>query len=85
MIFDFYLGDFPFADDASKCHALATILTPLVRRLVRGPTPLLLALASTPGTGKTLLMAALSQIISGRPAEPTMLRGFRRGNVQDVA
>ena len=73
-IFDFYLGDFPFADDASKCHALATILTPLVRRLVRGPTPLLLALASTPGTGKTLLMAALSQIISGRPAEPTMLR-----------
>jgi len=74
LIFDFYLSDFPFADDASKCHALAVILTPLVRRLVRGPTPLLLALASTPGTGKTLLMAALSQIISGRPAEPTMLR-----------
>ena len=74
LIFDFYLGDFPFADDASKCHALAAILTPLVRRLVRGPTPLLLALASTPGTGKTLLMSALSQIIAGRPAEPTMLR-----------
>ena len=69
-----YLGDFPFADDASKCHALAAILTPLARRLVRGPTPLLLALASTPGTGKTLLMAALSLIIAGRPAEPTMLR-----------
>ena len=74
LIFDFYLSDFPFADDASKCHALATILTPLVRRLVHGPTPLLLALVSTPGTGKTLLMAALSQVVAGRPAAPTMLR-----------
>ena len=34
LIFDYYLGDFPFADDASKCHTLAIILTPLVRRII---------------------------------------------------
>ena len=68
------LGLPPIADDASKCHALSVVLTPLVRRLVKGPTPLHLALASTPGTGKSLLMAALSQIVTGRPVEPSMLR-----------
>ncbi|MGZ3387461.1 MAG: hypothetical protein ACXVB5_21520 [Isosphaeraceae bacterium] len=74
LILGHYLEGFPIADDASKCHALSVVLTPLVRRLVKGPTPLHLALASTPGTGKSLLMAALSQIVTGRPVEPSMLR-----------
>jgi hypothetical protein len=74
LIFEQYLADFPFADEASKAHALSVILTPLVRRTVQGPTPLHLALASTAGTGKTLLQSALSQIVTGRPAEPTPLR-----------
>jgi putative DNA primase/helicase len=74
LILGHYLEGFPIADDASKCHALSVVLTPLVRRLVKGPTSLHLALASTPGTGKSLLMAALSQIVTGRPVEPSMLR-----------
>ena len=74
ILLDVYLEGFPFADDASKAHALAVILTPLARRLIQGPTPLLLALASTPGTGKSLRMTALSLIPAGRPADPTPLR-----------
>ena len=74
LLLEIYLDDFPFSDDASRAHALAVILTPLVRRLIQGPTPLLFALASTPGTGKSLLMTALSLIVAGRPADPTPLR-----------
>ena len=72
-ILDSYLGDFPFADDASKCHALAAILTPLVRRLVRGRRPFswlwrVRRERQDPADGGTVADNRRS------PAEPTMLR-----------
>jgi hypothetical protein len=53
-----YLGDFPFTGVAEAAHALALLLLPFVRELIDGPTPLHLVEASTPGTGKTLLVDA---------------------------
>ena len=49
------LGDFAFADEASKANALALLLLPFVRDLIDGPTPMHVILAPEPGTGKTLL------------------------------
>lgn len=63
------LGDFPFADDASRAHALAALLLPFVRPLIDGPTPLHLFDAPVEGTGKTLLASCLSEVSTGRPVE----------------
>jgi hypothetical protein len=64
------LGDFPFADQASKANALATLLLPLCRGLIDGPTPLHIIHAPTEATGKTLLADVLSIVATGRPGEP---------------
>ena len=53
------LQDFPFVDDAARATALAILITPFVRRLIKGPTPLHLIEKATPGTGATLLTEVL--------------------------
>jgi hypothetical protein len=53
------LQDFPFVDDASRATATAIQVTPFVRRLINGPTPLHLIEKATPGTGATLLTDVL--------------------------
>lgn len=64
------LGDFPFADDASRAHAVAMLLLAFVRALVDGPTPFHLVDAPTEGTGKTLLIKVLLGIVFGRDTPP---------------
>jgi putative DNA primase/helicase len=54
-----YLGDFPFASEAHRQHALGTLLLPFARLMIDGPVPLQCADASTPGSGKGLLQRAL--------------------------
>lgn len=46
------LVDFPFASDADRTHALALALTPPVREMIDGPTPLFLIGAPARGAGK---------------------------------
>jgi|SRR5579871_401235 len=53
------LIDFPFVGDESRATALAIMITPFVRQLINGPTPLHLIEKSTPGTGASLLTDAL--------------------------
>ncbi|MGA7410604.1 MAG: hypothetical protein WBW33_08960, partial [Bryobacteraceae bacterium] len=60
------LGDFPFVDEASCANAIASMLTPICRPAIKGPTPLALFDATTQGTGKTLLSEVVSLIASGR-------------------
>jgi hypothetical protein len=62
-------GDFPFADDASRAHALAALLLPFVRRMIDGPTPLHLFDAPVEGTGKTLLVSCVTTVATGRECE----------------
>src|SRR5690606_12460616 len=49
------LIDFVFDSDASFAHAIALMLSPIVRPAINGPTPLHLVDAPTPGSGKSLL------------------------------
>ena len=60
------IGDFPFVDQASRANAIASLLTPVCRPAIKGPTPLALFDATTQGTGKTLLSEVVSLIVSGR-------------------
>jgi len=67
------LGDFPFARQSDRTHALGALLLPLVRHLIAGPTPLHLLEAPTEGTGKSLLADAISIVATGRRSRPTPL------------
>jgi DNA polymerase-1 len=62
------IGEFPYADDASKANALALLLTPIVRTAIAGPVPLALVDAPQAGTGKSLLTRVLALIATGRSA-----------------
>lgn len=60
------IGDFPFTSQAERAHAIALMILPFVREMITGRVPLHLVEASTPGTGKTLLVIALTYIFLGQ-------------------
>jgi hypothetical protein len=62
-------GDFPFAGDASRAHAVAAAIQPIVRPMIDGPTPLTVFDAPTEGTGKTLCVSCIVVINTGREPE----------------
>ena len=64
-IIDDLLCDFPFADVASKTHAVMAMVTPFIRPMV-GLMPLFLITAPTEGSGKTLLADIVGLISDGR-------------------
>jgi hypothetical protein len=66
---DSAIGDFPFIDAASRANAIASLLTPIVRPAIKGPTPMALYDAPQAGTGKSLLAEVVSMIVTGREAE----------------
>jgi putative DNA primase/helicase len=65
LLLEELLGDFPFAVAADQTHALSEIITPVVRSLISGPTPLHLNEAPSPGSGKDLLADCASLIATG--------------------
>jgi hypothetical protein len=67
-LLDEAIGDFPFANAASKANALGLILTPIVRPAIPGTVPLALIDAPQQGTGKSLLASVISTLGTGRPA-----------------
>jgi len=68
-IVDELLADFPFAGPSDRAHAVSALLTPMMRRLFDGPTPLHLFEAPSPGTGKSLLCDLISRVVQGKPVE----------------
>lgn len=60
FITDRLLGDFPFVSEADKSHAVALMLLPFVRDLIKGSTPLHDIEAATIGSGKTILAKLLA-------------------------
>jgi hypothetical protein len=67
LIVDELLPDFPFTTQSDRCHAVAAILLPFVRRMITGNTPLHLLEAPIPGAGKGLLADTISMIAVGQP------------------
>ena len=59
-------ADFPFKDNSSVANALATMLTPIVRTLFQGPSPMCVINAPGAGTGKGLLAHTIVKVASGR-------------------
>ena len=68
------IEDFPFADEASRAHALALMVLPFIRpALGMNPTPLHMVYSPTPGTGKGKLVDLVATIATGTPTRPTLL------------
>jgi hypothetical protein len=65
------LGEFPYADEASRANAMALVLTPVIRAAITGCVPLALIEAPQAGTGKGLLAKCIARIATGRDAEMT--------------
>lgn len=57
---DDMLCDIPFVGPSERAHAIGVMILPFVRDMISGPTPLHSIEASTPGTGKTLLVELLT-------------------------
>lgn len=75
LICDDLLGEFCFTTDAERAGAVALLLLPFVRNLIRGSTPFHLVEAPTPGTGKGLLVdACLIPGLGRQPAVTTEAR-----------
>jgi hypothetical protein len=62
------LGEFPFADQASRANAIALFITPEIRHAIRGSIPMGLADAPQAGSGKTLLVSIISEKTTGSDA-----------------
>ena len=61
----YVVSDFPFENGAHEATFFAAILTPLARTAFRGPSPLFMLDANTPGTGKGLLAKVIGLIAIG--------------------
>ncbi len=70
-LLDDVICDFSFEDEASKAHAYALILTPNIRALFEGPSPLILVDKPTPGSGAGILTDVAALIATGRTARVT--------------
>ena len=57
--------DFPFKEPADKANAVAYLLTPFVRSLIKGPTPMGIIDAPVQGTGKGLLALCIGIVAAG--------------------
>jgi hypothetical protein len=62
------IHDFPFDSPGSRANALALLMLPFVREFIKGPTPLHVIDATTPGSGKGLLADCCSVVATGREA-----------------
>ena len=75
LLLDDLLGDFQFVSISDRAHAVAALLTLVVRTLIDGPTPLHMFEAPIEGTGKGLLASIIALICTGRaPAIMTEAR-----------
>lgn len=68
LFFDAFT-DFPWVSDTDRAHAIAAVLLPFCRRLIAGCTPLHLITSPTPGSGKSLLAAAIAKITTGEASD----------------
>lgn len=65
LLLEEWLVDFPFVDDSSLANTVAAVLTPTLREMVLGPTPLFVVDAPTPGSGKGLLVEGIGVVALG--------------------
>ncbi|MGB7323263.1 MAG: hypothetical protein WBD31_00220, partial [Rubripirellula sp.] len=65
------VGDSPFRSPSDRSAWLSLLLTVIARSLIEGPTPFFAVVANTSGTGKTIAVQTLWEIVFGRSAACT--------------
>ena len=65
LLLEEWLDDFPFVENSSRSHAVAALLSRVLRNRIDGPTPLFAVDAPTAGSGKTLLVESIGIITTG--------------------
>jgi hypothetical protein len=68
-----FLVDFPFASNADRAHAIGALLLPLVRRKIKGPTPLHSVDSPVQGSGKGLFVHVVATVYTGKEAQAQRL------------
>ncbi|MEQ9145220.1 MAG: toprim domain-containing protein [Parvibaculaceae bacterium] len=68
LICEDLFGDFPFTTEAERAHVVALLLLGFLRGMIDGPTPLHLIEKPAPGTGATLMVDAITGILTGAGA-----------------
>jgi len=63
--------DFPFVDDTSRTHCMASLLTAVLRPMIDGSVPMALIDKPVPGTGASLIGELIGIITSGTAAAVT--------------
>jgi len=64
FILDRFLADFPWFSPADKANALGTLLTPLLREIIRDVFPFVYVTAPERGSGKTLLADLINTVFN---------------------
>ena len=72
------VDEFPFSHEAGRSVYLATVLTIIGRRFIRGSVPITVIEAAAPGTGKTLLASLIGIMGTGQPP------GMANGDIGDT-
>ncbi len=67
-ILDEIFADFPFENNASRTNTLATLLSVIVRPLIKGNVPITILDKPQAGTGASLIADIISTIAAGKPA-----------------
>jgi hypothetical protein len=67
LLFEIFC-DFPFDGDASRANVIAALITPVVRPLIFGPTPLCCIDKPQIGSGASLIASCIAEITTGRTA-----------------
>ncbi len=65
LLLEEWLDDFPFVENSSRSHAVAALLSRVLRNRIDGPTPLFAVDAPTAGSGKTLLVESVGLVATG--------------------
>jgi len=65
------LPDFPFVEDASRANAIAAMISPIIRPMIKGCVPIILFDKPEAGTGASLLLEIRAIITTGKAARMT--------------
>ena len=65
LLLEEWLRDFPFVEESSRSHAIATLLSHVLRNRIDGPVPLFAVDAPTAGSGKSLLVESIGIVATG--------------------
>ena len=77
-------SEFPIVDSCDRAAILAAVLSLLARGAIAGPVPMFAVRATTPASGKSLVVDAAAAIATGADA-PRMAQGERRNSSEEEA